>query len=127
MWQNGHYVFQKHSLLSCQSVPNDVKNYFDFCKIFGLKQFIEIPTRIICSSSCIIDNIVASFPDRVTKRKILNGRLSDHQLTYCTRKFTKIKRGGHKQIKFRSFENYTMVMKKLWFKLIFLSIKNLTM
>ena len=37
MWQNGHYVFQKHNLLSCQSVPNDVKNYFDLCTMFGLK------------------------------------------------------------------------------------------
>ena len=26
LWQNGHYVFQKQSLLSCHSVPNDVKN-----------------------------------------------------------------------------------------------------
>ena len=28
LWQNGHYVFQKHILLLCQSVPNHVKNYF---------------------------------------------------------------------------------------------------
>ena len=41
LWQNGHYVFQKHNLLSSQSVPNDVKNYFDFCTMFGLKQLIE--------------------------------------------------------------------------------------
>ena len=30
-----------------------------------------------------------------------------YQLIYCTRKITRIKRGGHKQIKFRSFKNYT--------------------
>ena len=30
VWQNGHYVFQKQNLLSCHSVLNDVKNYFDF-------------------------------------------------------------------------------------------------
>ena len=30
VWQNGHYVFQKPNLLSCHSVMNDVKNYFDF-------------------------------------------------------------------------------------------------
>ena len=41
LWQNGQYVFQKHNLLSSQSVPNDVKNYFDFCTMFGLKQLIE--------------------------------------------------------------------------------------
>ena len=106
LWQN-HYVFQKHDLLSCHSVPN-VKNYFDFCTMFGLKQLIESPTRITCSSSSIIDHILASFPDRVTQQGILNVGLSDHQLIYCTRKITRIKRGGHKQITFRSFKNYTI-------------------
>ena len=39
---------------------------------------------------------------------ILNVGLSDHQLIYCTRKITRINRGGHEQIKFRSFKNYTI-------------------
>ena len=72
----------------------------------GLEQLIESPTRITCSSSSVIDHILASFPDRVTQRGILNVGLSDHQLIYGTRKITGIKRGGHKQIKFRSFKNY---------------------
>ena len=76
--------------------------------MFGLKQLIESPTRITCSSSSTIDHILASFPDRVTQQGILNVRLSDHQLIYCTRKITRIKRGGYKQIKFRSFKNYTI-------------------
>ena len=63
---------------------------------------------ITCSSSSIIDHILASFPDRVTQQRIVNVRLPDHQLTYCTRKITRIKRGGHKQITFRSFKNCTI-------------------
>ena len=102
--QNSHYVFQKHK----HNIPNDAKNYFDFCKMFDIKQLIESPTRITCSSSSIIDHILASFPDRVTQQGILNVGLSDHQLIYCTRKITRIKRGGHKQITFRSFKNYTI-------------------
>ena len=78
LWQNGHYVFQKHNFLSCLSVPNDVKNYFDFCTMFGLKQLIESPTRITGSSSSIIAHILASFPNRVTQQGILNVGLSDH-------------------------------------------------
>ena len=97
LWQNGDYVFQKHNFLSCFSVPNDVKNYFDFYTMFGLKQLIESPTRITCSSSSIIDHI----PDRVTQQGILNVGLSDHQLIYCTRKITRTKRGGQKQTTFR--------------------------
>ena len=61
LWRNGHYVFQKHNFPSCLSVLNDVKNYF----MFGLKQLVESPTRITCSSSSSIDHILASFPDRV--------------------------------------------------------------
>ena len=76
--------------------------------MFDLKQLIEITTRITYSNSSIIDHILASFPNRVTQREILNVGLSDHQLIYCARKITKIKRGGHKQIKFRSFKNYTI-------------------
>ena len=80
LWQNGHYVFQKHNFLSCQSVPNDVENYFDFCTMFDLKKLIENQTQRTCSSSSIIDQILVSFPDRVTQRGILNVGLSDHQL-----------------------------------------------
>ena len=67
LWQNGHNVFQKHNLLSCQSVSNDVKNYFDFCRMFGLKQLTESPTQITCSSCSITDHILASFLNRVTQ------------------------------------------------------------
>ena len=34
--------------------------------------------------------------------------MSDHQLIYCTRKISRIKRASHKQIKFRSFKHYTV-------------------
>ena len=71
LWQNGH-VFQKHNFLSCQSVLSDVKHYFDFCTMFGLKQLIQSPTEITCSSSSIINHILASFPNRVTQRGVLN-------------------------------------------------------
>ena len=74
--------------------------------MLGLKQLIENLTQITCSSSSSSDHILASFPDKVTQRGILNLGLSDHQLIYCTRKITRIKRGGHKQIKFRSSKNY---------------------
>ena len=80
LWQNGHYVFQKHNLLSCHLVPNDVKNYFDFCIMFGIKQLIESPTPITCSRSSIIDYVLANFPDRLTQRWILNVGLSHQQL-----------------------------------------------
>ena len=109
LWQNGYYVFQKHNFLSFHSIRNVVvKNYSDLCTMFGLKQLIENPTQITCSSSSIIDHILASFPDRVTQQGKVNVGLSDHQLIYCKRKIITKKRDDQKQIKFCSFKNYTI-------------------
>ena len=65
LWWNNHYIFQKYNFLLCQSVTNDVKDCFDFCMMFSLKQFLESPIRIIYIISSIIDQILASFSDGV--------------------------------------------------------------
>ena len=75
--------------------------------MFGLKQLIEVPTRVTCSSSTIIDHILASFPDRVSQQSVIDVGLSDHQIIHCTRKISRIKRGTHKQIRYRSLKNYS--------------------
>ena len=83
--------------------PGDVKNYHEISTffLFGLKQSIKVPTRITYSSSTIIDHTLASYPERVTQRGVIDIGLSD-QLIYCNRKAPRIKRASHKQIKFRS-------------------------
>ena len=58
LWQNSLYVFQKKQFAFYHSVLDDVKNYFDFYTIIGLKQLIVSPNRITCSSSSIIDHIL---------------------------------------------------------------------
>ena len=75
--------------------------------MFGLKQLIEVPTRVTCSSSTIIDHILASFPNRVSQQGVIDVGLSDHQIIYCTRKISRIKRGTHKEIRCRSLKNYS--------------------
>ena len=69
LYLNNSYIFQKNNLLQSQSIPSDIKKYYEFCTMFGLKQLIEI--------------------------------------IYCTRKISRIKRGTHKQIRYRSLENYS--------------------
>lgn len=107
MWQNVHYISENQNLTLCTSVPNDAKKIlkkYEFFTTFDLNQLIVSPTRITCSSSLIIDNILAGFPDIVTQQRILNGRLFDHQLIYCARKISKTKRSGHRQIKISFFQ-----------------------
>ena len=103
-----HTFFKKkNNLLQSQSIPSDIKKYYEFCTMFGLKQLIEVPTRVTCSSSTIIDHILASFPNRVSQQGVIDVGLSDHQIVYCTRKISRIKRGTHKEIRCRSLKNYS--------------------
>ena len=75
----------------------------------GLKQLIESPTNVTCSTSILIDHILAIFPSRVSQKGVIDVGISDHQLTFCTRKISHLKTGGiHKYLNFRSFKNYTV-------------------
>ena len=67
--------------------------------MFGLKQLIEVPTRVTCSSSTIIGHTLASFPNRVSQQDVIDVGSSDHQIIYCTRKISRIKRRTHKEIR----------------------------
>ena len=93
--------------MNTQSMSPEVKNYFQFCSLYGLEQLIKSPTRTICSTSSLTDHILTTFPERVSQQGIIDVRLSDHQLMYCTRKFSRTKVGTHKQISFCSLKNYT--------------------
>ena len=85
----------------------EVKNYLQFCSLYGLEQLIKSPTRVTCTTSFLIDHILATFPERLSQRGIIGVGLSDHQLIYCTRKFSHAKVGTQKQIAFHSLKNYT--------------------
>ena len=97
LFLNDSYVLEKNNILNSKSIPNDVKSYHEFCTFFGLKQLMKVPTRTTTSSSTIIEHI-----------GVIDISLSDHQLIYCTRKISRIKRVSHKQIQFRSFKHYTV-------------------
>ena len=44
--------------------------------MFGLTQIIEYPTRIACNSTSLTDNILASFPERISPEDVMNVGLS---------------------------------------------------
>ena len=67
----------------------------------------ESPTRVIYSKCSLTDHILTTFPERVSREEVIDVGLSDHQLNYCTRKFSRTKVGTHKQITSRSLEKYT--------------------
>ena len=97
------YIFHQ---MNTQSMSPEVKNYFQFCSLYGLEQLIKSPTRVTCSTSSLIDHILTTFPERVSQQGIIDVELSNHQLIYCTRKLSPTKVETHEQITFRSLENY---------------------
>ena len=84
-------------MLNNKSIPSDVKSYYGSCTFFSLHQLIKVPTSISCNNASIIDHILANYPKEVTKQSIIDVGLSAHQLIFCTRKISRIKRGTHRQ------------------------------
>ena len=83
---------------------HEVKNYFEFCSLYGLEQLIKSQTRVACCTFFLIDHILTTFPERVSQRGIIDVGLSNHQLIYCTSKFSCTKVGTYKQITFPSLQ-----------------------
>ena len=84
-----------------------LKIYYKFCTIFSLNQLIKVLTRITCNSATILDYIFASYAQRFTQQGPIDAGFSDHQLIFCIRKISRIKKGTHKHIRFRSFKHYS--------------------
>ena len=97
-------------------MSHEVKNYFQFCSLYGLEQLTKPPTRATCSSSSLIDHMLTIFPERVLQQDIIDVGLFNHRLVYCTRKFSRTKEGIYQQITFCSLKNYTAeALSKVYF------------
>ena len=94
MYHNNRYIVRDDNTISSKFLSHDIKNYHQFCTMHGLKQLIQSPTRVTCSTSTLIDHILTSAPSRVSQKGVINVGVSDHQLIFCTRKIFKTKTGG---------------------------------
>ena len=56
------YIFHENNTVCTNLASADAKKYHHFCKLHGLKQLIQCSTRVTCSASTLIDNILASSP-----------------------------------------------------------------
>ena len=59
--------------------------------MFDLKQLVEVPSRVTCSSSTIVNHIQASFPDSVSQQGVIDVGLSDHQIYDALAKYPESK------------------------------------
>ena len=92
---------QSSNTLFTEAVSNDVTNYLQYCSIFGLIQ-IESPSHITCSSTSLIDHILAYAPERSSQEGVRNvgyqttgsfialRKLVELKLEMCTKKLNSI-------------------------------------
>ena len=95
-------------MISLENFGAIPKKYAQICSTLGLKQLIKHPTRKTCHTSTLMDHIITNCEVKVTQSGVIDTSLSEHQLTFCTRKINRIKINNHKQISFHSLENYSM-------------------
>ena len=90
------------------TVSSDVKNYLQFCITFGITEKTKSLTRVICSSTSLIDHILASLPERISQEGVINVGLSDHQFIHCTQRISRMVWWCAQKDKFRLLKNYAV-------------------
>ena len=70
------------------------------CFTRSLEQVIPIPTRVTDQTSTLIDHILTNSPDKVSQSGVIDLGLSDHNLSYYTRKTSLPKSHKHNEILF---------------------------
>ena len=85
---------------------NFKKTYLDLLKSNNYKQLIKSPTRVTETSSTCIDHIVVNKTEKICQSGVIETGLSDHFITYCTRKISREQINKHNTVKLRSLKNY---------------------
>ena len=68
LYLNNRYAFEKCWTSVSNIIPHQVRKYQEFCNFFSLNQLISCLASISCSSSIIINHILASHPNRVSQK-----------------------------------------------------------
>ena len=106
--QNGKFILKENQPYNLKSSSSAFVNKCkEFCQIVSLTEIIKEPTRITCSTSTLLDQILANSSEKVSQKGVIDVGISDHQLIYCTRKMKRIKHSMHIQIQVRSLKKYS--------------------
>ena len=97
--QNGKFILKENQSYKFKNSSSALVNkYKEFCQTFSLIEIITELTRITCSTSILLDNILTNSAEKVPQKGVTDVGTSDHQLIYCTRKIKRIKDDMHNQI-----------------------------
>ena len=88
------------------TLNNKVNKFSQMMTTNGYTQLINTPTRVTNNSSSLIDHIYTNNTDKISQSGVIESGISDHFITFCTRKTFKDMVGKHTRIKIRSMKNY---------------------
>ncbi len=77
------------------------KQYKQILTLNNYKQIITTPTRATENTANILDHIICNRDDKISHSGVIETGISDHFMTYCTRKHQRHRIGKHKTIKVR--------------------------
>ena len=87
---------------------NLYKQYEDVLKVFNCKQLIRDPTRETDTTRSCLDHIFTNNEHKICQSGVIKSGLSDHYITFCTRKIIRGQIGKHNNIKIRSLRKYSI-------------------
>ena len=79
----------------------------NFERVFGFKQLITEPTRVCNNSESAIDLILVTDHEKVCQSGVLTVGISDHLITYCTRKVNKAPVNKHNTVRMCCSKHYS--------------------
>ena len=74
----------------------------------GLSQLINQPTRTTQTTSSLIDHVISSKEENIFQSGVIDLAISDHSLTYCSRRLIRPVFGHHRTITIRKMKKYSV-------------------
>ncbi|CAB4023696.1 RNA-directed DNA polymerase from transposon BS [Paramuricea clavata] len=84
--------------------PHTCKLQF-LCSLYQIDQLIKESTRLTPKSATLIDLILTTRPENISRSGVIHLGISDHSLVYAVRKFT-LPNGRQKIRQVRNFKNF---------------------
>lgn len=82
------------------------KKYLNCLSGAGFSNIIDEPTRVTETTESLIDHVLINNISMVSQSGVTPLRISDHYLTYCTRKAKRHVYNSHNTVTMRSMKNY---------------------
>ena len=83
------------------------KQYEEVLNDFNCNHLIKQVTRETDTSQSCLDHIFTNNEEKICQAGVIKSGLSDHYITFCTRKIVRGQIGKHNTIKIRSLRNYS--------------------